>query len=104
MVDVVAESGRVVAQVAYNGDLDQWDGYNRTCGSPGHHHGLARLMDGRYVLIQGTQWEGERDIAWVISEEAAIQAILASDNLNLLDKFGLRAKAEASLAREEVYR
>jgi len=82
----VYEHDRVVARVKYNACLDYWDGSNWTCGSTGRHKGLTRLKDGRYVLIHGTQWQGERDWAEIISPEQALQEILKSGNVELLEK------------------
>src|SRR5690606_31134623 len=76
---------KVIARVRYNQNLDFWDGRNFTCGSTGRHKGLTRLKDGRYVLIYGTQWQGEKDYAIVISAEQALQEILKSGNLDLLN-------------------
>ena len=75
----------VIARVRYNQNLDFWDGRNFTCGSTGRHKGLTKLKDGRYVLIHGTQWQGEKDYAIVISAEQALQEILKSGNLDLLE-------------------
>lgn len=76
----------IVARVERNDILDYWDGSNWTSGSTGHHLGITRLRDGRYVLIYGTQWQGERDSAEVVTDEEALQAILRSDHEELLDK------------------
>ena len=81
----VYEDGEVIARVRYNQDLDYWDGRNFTCGSTGRHKGLTKLKDGRYVLIHGTQWQGEKDYAIVISAEQALQEILKSGNHDLLE-------------------
>ena len=81
----VYECGNVVARVRYNQNLDFWDGRNFTCGSTGRHKGLTKLKDGRYVLIHGTQWQGEKDYAIVISAEQALQEILKSGNHDLLE-------------------
>jgi hypothetical protein len=79
-------SDEVIARVTYTDNLDFWDGSNRTCGSTGRHKGLTKLRDGRYVLIHGTQWQGERDWAEVITPEEALQEILRGDNLDLLEE------------------
>jgi len=75
----------VIARVRYNQNLDFWDGRNFTCGSTGRHKGLTKLRDGRYVLIHGTQWQGEKDWAEIISPEQALQEILKSGNTELLE-------------------
>jgi len=97
----VLEDGVVIARVEYNSNLDFWDGHNWTCGSTGRHLGLTQLRDGRFVLIHGTQWQGERDWAETISEEEAIQRILSSGNEDLLKKFHLTRKAESTLIPEK---
>ena len=104
MVNVYDEYGEtVVARVEYNSNLDHWDGSNWTCGSTGRHKGLTRLADGRYVLIHGTQWQGERDTAEIISAEQALQEVLHADATELLEepKFAeLRELWEESLVGE----
>lgn len=99
----VYSDGKVVARVEYNSNLDHWDGSNWTSGSTGRHKGITRLKDGRFVLIHGTQWQGETDSAEVISAEEALQEILAADCDELLDepRFAeLKALREESLVEE----
>ena len=98
------EERAVVARVRYNQNLDFWDGRNFTCGSTGRHKGLTKLRDGRYVLIYGTQWEGEQDYGEIITPEEALQEILKSGNSELLDtkKFrGLTELYEKQMVAEE---
>jgi hypothetical protein len=90
----------VIARVRYNQNLDFWDGRNFTCGSTGRHKGLTKLKDGRYVLIHGTQWQGEKDWAEIISPEQALQEILKSGNTELLDT---KKFAELKKLYEEKY-
>jgi hypothetical protein len=85
-VNVYDESGSVIARVNYNENLDVWDGHNY-CRGTGRHLGLTRLKDGRFVLIHGTQWEGEKPYAEVISDTQALQEILRADNDELLAKY-----------------
>jgi len=102
MVNVYDKNDRIVARVKYNSNLDYWDGRNWTCGSVGRHRGLTKLKDGRYVLIHGTQWQGERDWAEIISPEEALQQILRSGNTDLLDKYkDLKELYSAALVAEE---
>ena len=56
------------------------------CGSTGRHKGLTKLKHGQYVLIHGTQWQGERDWAEIISKKEALQEVLRSGNLELLEE------------------
>lgn len=86
MVNVYDEDGEIIAEVKYNSNLDYWDGRNMTSGSTGRHKGITRLKDGRYVLIHGTQWQGEKDHAGIITPETALQEILRSGNTGLLDE------------------
>lgn len=96
------EREEVIARVKYNHDLDTYDGHNFTCGSAGHHKGITQLSDGRFVLIHGTQWQGEHDWAEVISKDRAVQEILKSDNSDeLLEKYGLKKSADKSLIAEK---
>jgi hypothetical protein len=86
MIPVIDEYGEIVDEVRYNNDLDFWDGHNFTCGSTGRHKGLAKLGD-NFVLIYGTQWQGERDTAELISHRRAVQEILKSGNTGLFDEY-----------------
>lgn len=80
----VMNGDTVVARVQYNSCLDFWDGRNWSCGSTGRHKGLTRLRNGDYVLIEGTNWQGEKDFAYIISEKEALNEILKSNNMDLL--------------------
>lgn len=84
-VNVYDSSGNVIGRVRYNSNLDFWDGRNWSCGETGRHKGLTKLKDGRYVLIHGTQWQGEKDWAEVISKEQALQEMLKTQKLELLE-------------------
>jgi hypothetical protein len=102
MISVYNEDREVVAEVQYNDNLDYWDGNNHTCGSTGHHKGLTQLEDGRFVLIHGTQWQGERDTAEIITPEQAVQEILHSGNTGLFDEFPeLEEVRKKNIAREK---
>lgn len=81
----VYENQDVIARVRYNQNLDYWDGRNWQNGGMGRHKGITKLKDGRYVLIHGTDWQGEKDWAEIISPEQALQEILKSGNTELLD-------------------
>ncbi len=78
-------NGDVIARVRYNQDLDYWDGRNWQNGGVGRHKGITKLKDGRYVIIIGTDWQGERDCAYVVDAEEALQEILKAQRLELLD-------------------
>lgn len=87
MINVYNDEYRdeVVARVKYNDNLDHWDGQNWTNGGVGRHLGITKLKDGSYVLIYGTQWQGQEDYGLVVSKEEALKAILKSGNNELLD-------------------
>ena len=94
----------VVARVRYNQDLDYWDGNNNTNGGIGMHKGITKLKDGRYVIIIGSQWQGAKDYAYIVSAEEALQEILKSDNGQLLNtkKFvQLKMLYEGTMVGEE---
>jgi len=74
----------VIARVRYNQDLDFWDGRSFSCGEAGKHKGLTKLQDGRYVLIRGSQLEGETHSAHIISKKEALKEIIKSNDLRLL--------------------
>lgn len=84
-ISVYDDGGNVVARVRYNSNLDYWDGRNFTCGGTGRHKGLTKLRDGRFVIIYGTQWQGEKNTARIISPEEALQEVLRSGNTEILD-------------------
>jgi hypothetical protein len=82
----VLENGKVIAQVDYNDALDYWDGHNYTCGSTGRHLGYTRLKSGKWVLIHGSQWQGEQNSAEVVTAEELVQAAARTGNLDELYK------------------
>lgn len=81
------ETGEIVALVTYNNNLDFWDGSNWTSGSTGRHKGLTQLQNGEYVLILGTDWQGEKDEAILIDKDRAVDEIIKSRNMNLFQEF-----------------
>lgn len=98
----VYEGGKVIARVQYNDNLDFWDGRNWTCGSTGRHLGLTRLRkSGQYVLIHGTDFQGEQDRAEIVTDEEAYRAIISSGNTELLDKFPDLRRFEEDLDTDE---
>ncbi|MBY9080973.1 hypothetical protein KIH86_02925 [Paenibacillus sp. HN-1] len=97
--------GPVIARVEYNERLDHWNGSNWSDGGVGTHLGVTQLRDGRFVLIHGTQWQGQRDWAKVVSDSEALQAIIKSGNIDILDeaKFSkLKDLADKALIAEMV--
>lgn len=89
MVNVYANrygEGEIIARVNYNTNLDYWDGRNMSNGGVGYHKGLTKLRDGSFVIIEGTNWQGGTDIAYICTKEEALQEILESGNDELLEK------------------
>lgn len=102
-VNVYDDNQNVIARVEYNSNLDQWDGKNWSCGSTGRHLGITKLKkSGKYVLIHGTDWQGERDWAWIISPEEAYKKIVESNNEELLEKYPDLKVYEEEIEEEEV--
>ncbi len=101
MIPVYDEEGEVIAEVEYNACLDYWNGSNYTCGSTGRHLGLTQLESGEYVLIHGTQWQGERDHAEIISAEQAVREIIRSGDKNLFDSFPELAELRKTVIKQE---
>lgn len=64
--------GDVIARVRYNQNLDFWDGRNWQNGGMGRHKGITKLKDGRYVIIIGSDWQGERDYAYIVDADEAL--------------------------------
>lgn len=83
-----------IARVRYNQRLDYWDGHNWGSGYPGCHLGITMLKDGRYVLIHGTQWQGARDYAEVVTDQEALDAIMRTDHQELLEEPMFRPLAD----------
>ena len=96
----VYEDGDVIARVRYNSALDYWDGSNWLNGGPGRHKGITKLKDGRYVIIIGSDWQGERDYAYVVDADEALQEILKAQQLDLLNT---KKFAELKKLYEEKY-
>lgn len=73
-----------IARVRYNAILDYWNGMAWQNGGIGLHKGLTVLKDGRYVLIEGSDFVNDKDIAFIISKDEALRQILKSGNVDLL--------------------
>lgn len=101
-IPVYSDIGQIVALVEYNDNLDFWDGHNMTCGQTGKHKGITRLKkSGKYVLIHGSQYQGERSYAEIITDREAYEEIVNSENRKLFEKFPDLLKINESLDQEE---
>ena len=100
-VPVYDEENNIIARVEYNNNLDYWDGRNNTNGGVGYHKGLTKLKNGQYVLINGTQWQGDKDSARIISAKEALQLILHSGNEELLERKKFKDLKELSKNLEQ---
>jgi len=101
MVAVTDADGNIVAEATYNTNLDYWDGQNYSCGSRGRHKGLAQLGDGRFVLVHGTQWQGEKTTAELITSARAVQEILRSGNTDLFDEYPELEEARGAMPTDK---
>ena len=72
----VYENGELIAVVKYNSNLDVWNGSNYQNGGTGMHLGITKLEDGTYVLIHGSDWQGDTDWAEIISDKKAYELIM----------------------------
>ena len=79
-------NNKIVARVKYNEKLDYWNGRNWGNGGLGMHKGITKLKDGRFVIIIGSQMQGSKDYAYIVSKEEALQEVLKSGNLELLEE------------------
>ncbi|MEK5216709.1 hypothetical protein [Psychrobacillus sp. FSL H8-0487] len=87
MINVYDNENSIIARVNYNNLLDYWDGRNYSNGGIGMHLGITKLRNlDKYVLIKGTEWSGQQQQAYIVSDEEALQEILESNNTELLDK------------------
>lgn len=77
---------KIVARVKYNEKLDYWNGRNWGNGGLGMHKGITKLKDGRFVIIIGSQMQGSKDYAYIVSKEEALQEVLESGNVELLEE------------------
>jgi hypothetical protein len=78
-----------------------WNGRD-WCRGQGLHLGISRLKNGKFVLIHGSQWEGSKDYAEVISDSEALQEIMDADPDILEEpKFSDLKKLSAEILCEE---
>ena len=80
MVNVYNDDGELIATVKYNNNLDVWNGSNYQNGGTGRHLGLTKLEDGTFVLIHGSDWQGDTDFAEIISPKKAYELIMRYDS------------------------
>jgi hypothetical protein len=86
MVNVYNDYNKIIGRVNYSENLDCLYNGNFQNGGVGLHKGLAKLKNGNYVLIYGSNWQGDRDYAKIISKTDALDEIIESKNLSLLDE------------------
>lgn len=84
MIKVYDENRGIVGVVKYNSDLDMLKGSNYQNGGIGRHKGLTRLKNGAYVLIYGSDWQGDESYGEIISAREALNEIIDSHNFGLL--------------------
>ncbi len=75
----VYENGELIATVKYTSNLDVWNGSNWQNGGTGRHLGITRLSDGRFVLVYGSDWQGDMDYAKIVNDRTAYENIMEYD-------------------------
>lgn len=71
---------KCIGRVSYTDNLDYWDGNNYTCGSTGRHLGVGKTRSGQFFLCHGTQWQGEKASAEIVTEAEAKEAVMRQSN------------------------
>lgn len=94
-----SDKNEIVSRVRYNTILDYWDGRNWTNGGVGRHKGITKLKDGRYVIIHGTQWQGESNYGLIATADDALQEILRAQKIELLDTKKFKELKELALKK-----
>lgn len=79
-------SDEIIGSVKYNSDLDYWSGSSWENGGKGKHKGIAKRKNGTFVIIVGTDWQGQREYAYEVSNEEALEEILEAGQEDLLDE------------------
>jgi hypothetical protein len=69
-----------MGRVSYTDNLDVWNGSNYQSGGTGRHLGVGKTRTGKFFLCHGTQWQGERDYAVIVTEEEAREAVMRVGN------------------------
>jgi hypothetical protein len=87
MIELYNEDWETIGDVEYNTLLDYWDGRNYVNGGTGRHKGFGQLEDGRFYLIFGTQWQGEKNYAKIATPEEIVKECIKSDNIDLLEQY-----------------
>lgn len=87
MVNVYSDESRndLIGVVNYNQNLDYVVGTNWQNGSVGYHKGITKLKNGEFVIIRGSDWQGDNNYAYVVSNTEALDEIIKSGNLQLLE-------------------
>lgn len=84
-VNVYRNGCELIGVVNYNNNLDYFEGMNLQNGGVGCHKGITKLRDGSFVIIIGSDYQGDSNHAYVASDEEALTEIIESGNLELLD-------------------
>lgn len=103
MVNVLKD-GEIIGVVEYNNNLDIWNGSNWQNGGTGKHLGITVIENDEercYVLIHGSDWDGEFDYGEIISSDEAFQLIMRyNTDLLVEDKFKELNKFKKYLFKE----
>lgn len=78
------KTGCVVARVEYTNNLDCVECIESE--NDGYHKGLTRLKSGEYVLVVGSDWQGDINFGFICTADIALKHIIASGNFELLSQ------------------
>ena len=83
------DESKIIATAEYNEKLDYLVNTNYQNGGTGRHLGFGQLKGGKqsYYLIEGTQWQGERNVGFIVPARRIVIEAIKSDNVNVLDDF-----------------
>lgn len=95
--EMAHHGGYIIARVEYNNNLD-----TDLDAMHGNHYGLTRLKNGRFVKIEGTDYSYEANIAYIISDDAALQYVLESGNDELFKKYPALEELKNEMLIEEA--
>ena len=110
----VYEDNEIIARVHYNEKLDVRDARGNWTApegpwpsGTGRHLGITMLKDGTYVLVYGSDWQGDKDYAETVSQDVALRAVLESESYfsekefeKLLKQLKLTERYNALMSKE----
>lgn len=90
----VMANDEVIARVEYISNLDSWNSGKWYCDDIGHHRGIQKIQKGyyagRYVMIRGSDYEGEEDYGELMSTCEALREIYYYKKFGLLEEYNFQ--------------